>query len=83
MSKNWIQSSIKRPGALRKQLNIPEGKTIPRERLLKIKKRLEEKAKREKLTKEELTLLRRINLALSLMTMSKKKKRSRSRRGGK
>ena len=27
--KNWIQGAIKKPGALHKELGIPEGKKIP------------------------------------------------------
>lgn len=27
--KKWIQSAIKKPGALHKQLGVPEGKKIP------------------------------------------------------
>ncbi len=27
--KNWIEGAIKRPGALRKKLNIKEGQKIP------------------------------------------------------
>jgi len=38
MSKNWIASAIKKPGALRSQLGIKQGKTIP-------SKTLEEAAK--------------------------------------
>jgi hypothetical protein len=34
MSKDkWIQEAIKNPGALHKQLNIPEGKKIPTSKL--------------------------------------------------
>lgn len=31
--KNWISGAIKHPGALHKQLGIPEGKTIPAKKL--------------------------------------------------
>tara|TARA_R110000824_G_scaffold16999_14_gene69644 strand:+ start:2206 stop:2451 length:246 start_codon:yes stop_codon:yes gene_type:complete len=31
--KKWIQKAIKKPGALRKSLGIPEGKTIPASKL--------------------------------------------------
>jgi len=64
--KKWIQSAIKRPGALHRQLGIPEGKKIPREKLLEIKRRLTAKAKKGKLSPSELRLLRRVNLALTL-----------------
>ena len=29
MAKNWIQGAIKHPGALHKELGVPEGKKIP------------------------------------------------------
>ncbi len=32
-SKNWIQEAIKHPGALHKQLGIPQGEKIPEGRL--------------------------------------------------
>lgn len=28
-NKNWISGAIKKPGALRAQLGVPKGKTIP------------------------------------------------------
>lgn len=31
--KKWIQSAIKKPGALRKELGVKEGKTIPAKKL--------------------------------------------------
>ncbi len=34
----WIQEAIKKPGALRKQLGIKEGKTIPAKALEKAAK---------------------------------------------
>jgi hypothetical protein len=34
----WIQEAIKKPGALRKELNIKEGKTIPAKVLAKATK---------------------------------------------
>lgn len=33
MTKKWIQSAIKHPGALRAQLGVKEGKTIPAKKL--------------------------------------------------
>jgi hypothetical protein len=33
MAKGWIAGAIKRPGALHRALNIPEGKAIPEGRL--------------------------------------------------
>ena len=32
-TKKWIQEAIKKPGALRKELGIKEGKTIPEKKL--------------------------------------------------
>jgi hypothetical protein len=31
--KNWIAGAIKHPGALHRQLNVPEGERIPKEKL--------------------------------------------------
>jgi hypothetical protein len=31
--KKWIQGAIKKPGALHKQLGVPEGKKIPAKKL--------------------------------------------------
>lgn len=33
MAKNWIKSAIKHPGALHKDLNVPQGKKIPAKKL--------------------------------------------------
>lgn len=33
MAKKWIQEAIKKPGALRQQLGVPEGKKIPSKKL--------------------------------------------------
>lgn len=35
MSEKWIQSAVKHPGALRKELHVPEGETIPAKKLAK------------------------------------------------
>ena len=32
-NKNWIKDAIKKPGALRKELGVKEGKTIPTKKL--------------------------------------------------
>ena len=32
-TKNWIQKAIKKPGALHKEMGIPEGKKIPAKKL--------------------------------------------------
>ena len=33
MAKNWISGAIKHPGALHKELGVPEGKKIPAKKL--------------------------------------------------
>ncbi len=33
MAKHWIQDAIKKPGALHKQLGVPEGEKIPAKKL--------------------------------------------------
>jgi hypothetical protein len=33
MAKKWIQKAIKHPGALHKELGVPEGKKIPAKKL--------------------------------------------------
>jgi len=33
MAEKWIQKAIKKPGSLRKSLNVPTGKTIPTKKL--------------------------------------------------
>lgn len=38
MKKNWIKGAIKKPGALRKQLGIKKGETIPAATLAKAAK---------------------------------------------
>ena len=35
---NWIKGAIKHPGALHKELGVPEGKKIPAEKLAKAAK---------------------------------------------
>lgn len=60
-SKKWIQSAIKKPGALREQLGVAEGKTIPAEKL-------------RAAAKKAGTLGRRARLALTLRKLSKRRK---------
>ena len=33
MAEKWIHKAIKKPGALHKQLGVPEGKTIPKKKI--------------------------------------------------
>ena len=60
--RKWIQSAIKKPGALRKQLGVKKGQKIP---LSKLRKAAKAKGK----------LGRRARLALTLRKLRKKKKK--------
>ena len=40
MAEKWIQKAIKKPGSLRKALNVPSGKTIPAKKLASAAKKL-------------------------------------------
>ena len=66
----WATNGFKarlKPGALREQLGVKEGETIPPEKLRKVKSRLKKKAEGDKkLTKKERTLQRRVQLAQTL-----------------
>ena len=33
MAKNWIKGAIKHPGALHRELGVPQGQKIPRKKL--------------------------------------------------
>lgn len=57
----WIQKAIKKPGSLRKELNVKKGKKIPK---TKLKKAAKAKGKEGK----------RARLALTLSKIRKKKK---------
>lgn len=59
MAKKWISKAIRKPGALRSQLKVKEGETIPRSRL---RSAAEKKGK----------LGARARLALTLSKMRKK-----------
>jgi len=58
--KKWIQSAIKKPGALRKALHVKEGEKIP-----------EAKLKKAEHSKNP-TMKKRANLAETLKKMHKK-----------
>lgn len=60
MAEKWIQGAIKKPGALRKALEVEKGKNIP-------KGKLAEAAKKKGITG------RRARLAQTLSKMSKEK----------
>jgi len=60
--KRWIQSAIKEPGALRRQMGVKKGQKIPAS---KLKKAAKAKGK----------LGRRARLAITLRKLRKKKKK--------
>lgn len=62
----WIQKAIKKPGALKRELGVPEDEKIPKSKLNQISKDLSKKAKEGELSKKELKTLRRVNLAKTL-----------------
>ncbi|HDD44698.1 MAG TPA: capsid protein VP2 [Candidatus Desulfofervidus auxilii] len=65
MAKNkekWIQSAIKHPGALRKQLKVKKGKKIPLSKL-------------KKAAKKGGVLGRRARLAITLRKLAAKRKK--------
>lgn len=47
--KNWIKDAIKKPGALHKELGVPEGKKIPAKKLAKAAKAPGKEGKRARL----------------------------------
>lgn len=49
MAKKWIQGAIKHPGALHKELGVPEGKKIPAKKLAKAAKAKGVEGKRARL----------------------------------
>ena len=66
----WIQKAIKKPGSLKRQLHVDKDEKIPTSKLKGIKSQLSKKAEGDrKLTKPELSKLRRTNLALTLGQM--------------
>jgi len=66
MPEKWIQKAIKEPGALKKELGVPEGEKIPKAKLNAISRELSQKSKEGELSKKELKTLRRVNLAKTL-----------------
>jgi hypothetical protein len=48
-TKNWIAGAIKKPGALRKELGVKEGKTIPAKKLAAAAKKPGKLGKRARL----------------------------------
>jgi hypothetical protein len=49
MAEKWIQKAIKKPGALRKELGVPEGKKIPAKKLAAAAKKPGVEGKRARL----------------------------------
>lgn len=47
--KKWIQAAIKKPGALRKELHVKEGKQIPEKKLEEAAKKPGKEGKRARL----------------------------------
>jgi hypothetical protein len=71
----WIQKTDMKKGALRKKLGVPEGKKIPKSKLNSLKKELMKKGEGEKkLSKSDSTLLKQVNLALTLGGLKESKK---------
>lgn len=58
--KKWIQGAVKHPGALHKQLGVPEGKNIPHSKLVSASKSTDKKE------------AARARLALELLSFHKK-----------
>ena len=50
-TKNWIKDAIKKPGALRKELGVKEGKTIPAKKLAAAAKKSGKLGQRARLAK--------------------------------
>jgi len=81
--KRWIQKAIKKPGALSKQLGIPEEEDIPVSLLKKIKNAeigeviTNPTKKGKKKIKVTRKLKKRAVLALTLKKLSKRKKKKR------
>jgi hypothetical protein len=58
-SGHWIQGAIKRPGALHRALNIPEGQKIPEKKIEKAEHSSNDRLRRE------------ANLAMTLKSLRK------------
>jgi len=51
MAEKWIQKAIKKPGALKKELGVPAGKTIPAKKLAAAAKKPGKMGQRARLAK--------------------------------
>jgi hypothetical protein len=71
----WIQKTDMKKGALRKKLGIPEGEKIPKSKLKSLKSELMKKSEgdKKKLSKSDSTLLKQVNLALTLKDIKESK----------
>lgn len=49
VDKKWIQKAIKKPGALHKELGVPEGNKIPEKKLVAAAKKPGKEGKRARL----------------------------------
>lgn len=73
----WIQKTGMKKGALHKKLGIPEGDKIPKSKLNSLKKELMAKAKGDKkLSAADSTLLKQVNMALTLGKVNESKSNS-------
>jgi hypothetical protein len=59
MSDHWIQGAIKRPGALHRALDVPEGQKIPEKKIERAEHSSNERLRRE------------ANLAMTLKSLRK------------
>ena len=70
VAEKWIQDAIKKPGALRKAMGVKEVEKIPVSKLKEKKAQLQRAAEGDKkLSKDQRTMLQRVNLALTLRDM--------------
>ena len=75
MAKKWIQGAVKKPGALREQMGVKKGDTIPAAKLNKEATRLRKKAEGDKtLSKSDAKKYRRVRLAQTLRKMNRPEK---------
>ena len=59
MSDHWIQGAIKRPGALHRALDVPEGQKIPEKKIEKAEHSSNDRLRREAVLAETLKHLRK------------------------
>lgn len=76
-NEKWIQKTGMKKGALHKKLDVPEDEKIPIDKLKKLKSELRKKAEGDKkLSKSDSTLLKQVNLALTLKDIKKESQES-------